>query len=1188
MQEQEVGASMGAGVGIFRASRLEALLDPLTTMMAEGRPTDVLAPHTVVAAHPGIKQWLTRELARRNGQGGIVANLEVSLPSAWLDRLAQQVLGESAVALASYRRENLRWRIHACLDAMDDAQIRAYLSGSDVPRRRFQLADRLARIYTRYLVYRPDWLQAWAAGRTDLPESTFLAPLWKHLREQIDLPHRGELLLSLARVLRSDAELDLPSEPLHVFGVSHLAPSEMAMLQAVARRRLVVLYVPDPCVEYWAGLRPEEQRLRELVKLDVLPDDVEEAFLEQGHPLLASWGRMGQHLMLGLSDAADVVVDMRHWGDDEHAQPGHALNRLHSVQESLRRLDPRLIQPGRCGDPAAQEDRSLRVHACHTRLRELEVLRDALLMERSKDPGLKPSQIVVMAPDIQAYVPLLGAVFGEAGAHGGPLPYHLADVAVSRSHPLFTAFETLLALPQSRLTAPEVMDLLEVPEIARALNLDESGIEVLHAWLQRSRVAWALDGDYRAAFGVPAIEQHTFAWGMDRLLGGYVFGDSGDGERVAQVIDGVAMMPIEGIHGPQAEVIGALDKLLQLLAEWHRDTALEQPASAWSERLARLITSIFRIDFMDAPAREALQQLQRFTRIIDVDVDTDSSSATTPAEQAVKDPLLAFSVVREVLLERLSAAPERQRFLMGGITFCGMVPQRAIPFEVIAVLGLNDGEFPRVASDGGLDLMARYPRIGDRDVRNDDRYLFLETVMSARRALHLSYLGEGVRDGKLRNPSTPLAELLNAFEQTVDPRTLAADNGSDRPWLIRHPLQPFDARYFDASDARLFSFRRDLAELANEGARQDKPFFLFRPTQAALAQESAVVVALPQVLGYFKDPARQVLQDRLHLRLDALADDSLRSSEPLADKLDAIERIPRRIFIEVVSAVPASATALPGVADRRFQIPEQAPDWLRLDGLLPPGRIGDTAWQNLRERVADVLAANSECAMLARPLPDATPVAIEQRFGPFQLKGEIRRAYQSHDTLWLFDALPDKKNEAELSFRELLPFFFEWALLRLADPRGSSPVRVALLTRSNNNPWQSRLNDWDAAFVEACREADSARARAMLQSLEQRVLGLLELWSRSQTSPVLYFPRTSWKILKAEPGQHAEVIQDAWSGERGELSYSAHASVLARDVDFDDDADNSHLTQLLDTAQTLYGLITLDVDGDDAGERTDD
>lgn len=1189
MREQEVGAGMGGGIGIFRASRLEALLDPLSTMMSEGRPADVLAPHTVVAAHPGIKQWLTRELARRNGQGGIVANLDVSLPSAWLDRLAQQVLGESAVALAPYRRENLRWRIHACLDAIDDGQIRAYLRGNDVPRRRFQLADRLARIYTRYLVYRPDWLQAWAAGREDLPEKTFLAPLWKHLREQIGLPHRGELLQSLAHTLRSDVLLDLPSEPLHVFGISHLAPGEMAMLQAVARRRMVVLYVPDPCVEYWAGLRPEEQRLRELVKLDVLPGDVEEAFLEQGHPLLASWGRMGQHLMLGLAEAADVVVDMRHWGDDEAVQPTPGMDRLHSLQESLRRLDPQLIQPGRCGDPAARKDRSLRVHACHTRLRELEVLRDVLLMERRNEPRLKPSQIVVMAPDIQAYVPLLGAVFGEAGAHDGPLPYHLADVAVSRSHPLFTAFETLLALPQSRLTAPEVMDLLEVPEIARALNLDESGIEVLHAWLQRSRVAWALDGDYRGAFGVPAIDQHTFAWGMDRLLGGYVFGDSGDGERVAQVIDGVAMMPIEGIHGPQAEVIGALDKLLQLLAEWHRDTALEQPASDWSERLTRLISSIFRIDFMDAPAREALQQLQRFTRL--VDSDTPSGSADTPAEQAVANPLLAFSVVREVLLERLSAAPERQRFLMGGITFCGMVPQRAIPFEVIAVLGLNDGEFPRVASDGGLDLMARYPRIGDRDVRNDDRYLFLETVMSARRTLHLSYIGEGVRDGKPRNPSTPLAELLNIFERTVDVRSLDADTASDRPWLVKHPLQPFDARYFDVSDARLFSFRADLAALASERVRQEKPFFLFRPTGSVPAPQSLAVVPLAQLLGYFKDPARQVLQDRLHVRLDALDDDSLRSSEPLEQKMDAIERIPRRIFLEIVSADAAdadNASALQAVPNSPFQVPLDAPDWLRLDGLLPPGRVGDTAWRTTQDTVSSMLAANAGCLLLSRPLPDADPVAIERRFGHFLLKGEIRRAYRSDDAVWLFDAMPNKKNEASLTFAHLLPFFLEWALLRLADPAGRLPVRAALLTQATDSPWQQRLNRWDAVFMEACAATDSKRVQDMLLDLEQRVLGLLELWSRSQTRPLLYFPGISWKVLGVEPAQQPEVIKEAWSGERGELGYSANAALLARDVDFDDDADNGHLALLLDTAQTLYGLITLDVDGDDAGEGTHD
>jgi exodeoxyribonuclease V gamma subunit len=1155
MSDKDVNADAVRGITIFRASRLEALLEPLLHLMESGAPADVLAPYIVVAAHPGIQQWLVRELARRRGAGSIVANVEIELPSAWLDDLAQRVLGESAVALRPYRRETLRWRIHECLDAIDDAQVNAYLRGNDIARRRFQLADRLARIYTRYLVYRPDWLKAWAAGRDDVPEKTFLAPLWRTLRKQIGMPHRGELLERLARALQRAAPAGLDDEPLHVFGISHLAPSELAILHAVARHRPVVLYLPDPCIKYWSGLRSDLARLRTLVALDALPADADELFLEQNHPLLASWGRIGQHLMLALSQGDDVRMDVWHWKDEE--EPVETLTRLQGLQESLRRLDPVLIEPGQPGDADALADRSLRVHVCHTRLRELEVLRDALLRERLESPDLKPSDIVVMAPDIHAYVPLLGAVFGEAGRHDGPLPYNLADVAVSRSHRLFSAFETLLALPQSRLTAPEVMDLLEVPEIARALGLDQAGVDVLHGWLQRSRIAWALDPAFRESFGVPGIAEYTFAWGMDRLLGGYVFGESGEGACVAYTFDdGSSLLPIEGVNGPQAEVIGALDRLLQELAALRRDMRQTRSASQWGARLTRLIDALFRVDFGDDAAREALAQLHRFVHIIENETDEDAL-----------DPLLEFSVVREVLLERLAAAPQRQRFLIGGVTFCGMVPQRAIPFRVIAVLGLNDGDFPRAPSDGGLDLMARRPRIGDRDVRNDDRYLFLETVMSARDVLHLSYVGEGVRDARPRNPSTPLAELLNLLDERAGVRD-TDEKKPDRPWLVKHPLQPFDKRYFDDSDPRLYSFRKDLADLASDAARSAHPFLAAHAGTFASAADETVLAPLAEVIAYYKDPARQVLRDRLHLRLDGTEDDSLRSSEPIDAGFERIERVARRVFLDVVGA---NGIEQPG---REFVLPDAPPDWLRLDGLWPPGHVGEKAWRDEQKKIDGLLKIVAAHRLFAKGLPKATPLQVDRGIGRFRVQGELARVHFAADAAWLFEVFPEKKTEDDLTFRERIGVFLEWALLRLDETHRALPVRM-LIPLVGQTPWQDGLNGWDDTFMAARGAGDEAAATRMLAEIERRIEGLFAFWAEAQSQPSWYFPSTSWEVSGAKD---IPDVENAWAGSfrrGGERNREpGYAALLARDARF----EKGHVDEELLTrnARALFALISLD------------
>lgn len=1134
---------MQHGIIVYRASRLEALLPPLLSVMDAAPPAWPLQPVDVIAAHPGIRQWLVRALARERGAGGIAANLAVELPSTWFDRLARRVLGEAAVALRPYRREALRWRIHERLPTLTDVSVQRYLRGPDASRRRFQLADRIAGIYSRYLVYRPEWLQAWTAGRDDVPAPTFLAPLWRDVRAQIEIPHRGERLAALLRRLDAAPVDALSDEPLHVFGISHLAPTEFATLRGVARRRPVVLYVPDPCREYWAGLRPERDQLRELASLPAFGEASEQRFLSLGHPLLASWGRLGQHFMLALAGADDVAVDIRHSEDE---QPAVATHRLARLQDSIRQLDPYLLEPAAGAvDPIA--DRSLRVHACHTRLRELEVLRDALLREREERPDLRPSDIVVMAPDIQAYVALLPAVFGEAGrAHGVPLPYHLADVPLLQAHPLLLAFAHLLDLPQSRLSAAQVLDLLSVEEIARALGLDAAGVDVLSDWIARSRVAWALDPAFRERFGVPAIAEHTFAWGMDRLLAGYVLGSDDDGESAALVLpDGDVIVPVEGIDGVQADVLGALDRLLQQIAQLCRDAARRQSLRAWSQRCEALVDGLFRPAFGDASAIDALNDLRRLVRSLEQDAD-----------DAGVDPEVGFDVVRDVLRERLLGLSERQRFLVGGMTVCGMVPQRAIPFRVVAVLGLDDGAFPRAGSDAGLDLMATHRRLGDRDVRSDDRYLFLETVMAARDVLHLSYIGEGVRDGRPRTPAAPLAELLALLDEMYGLRGAAAD--VPRPWLVRHPLQPFDARYFDGSDPRLFSYRDDLLALLREQGKAP-PAFFDRPLPDADLVPG--VVSLAHVLDYFRRPAQFLLRRR-GVRLDALDPDRLADSEPLDPQFARIDRVAQRLFFD---------TAARGEAT----VPARPPDWLRHGGLWPPGRAGDTAWNAQREAVDELLDEAWHSALFSDGMPQRLPLTIDLAIDGLRLQGELSRAWRASDGDWLFDLVPGRKHEFDFGRR--IGLFLEWALLQLAQPEAGRHVRVLLPGAAGDAAWQASLDDWNDALRRAENEAP-LRAASLHADLMRRVGALLALYLRAQSAPLWYFPKTSWAAAASggDPGR----IREAWAGSEhhlGEQAYTpGYERLFAGGCTLT--PDTAAFTELVAVARELRALISLDAE----------
>ena len=1138
------------GLTVFRASRLEALLEPLDHLLTTQAPASPLAPQTVVAAHPGMRQWLAGALARERGAGSIVANLEIVLPTTFLDGLARQVLGENAVSPRGWRREWLRWRVHGLLESPADPALQAYLSGPDRALRRFQLSDRLARIYIQYMAYRPDWLEDWSYTRATFDAAGFHPALWRQLRQALKEPHRGERLAELGARLRAGGVDVGADDPLHVFGLSHMAPAELAVFQALAAHRPVVFYLPDPCREYWAGLRSERARLLELAA-DPHGDDATAYFLDQGHPLLAAWGRLGQHFMLSMHQL-EAALDIRHFRDEREgdATPVRLLDRTH---QSLRTLDPALMARDDRSRDERLQDRSLRVHACHSRLRELEALRDALLRARAEDKTLEPADIVVMAPDIGAYLPLLPAVFGEAGRAEGPLPYHLADVPMARAQPLFAAFRQLLALPNSRLTAPELVDFLGQPPVLRRLGLDEGDLGTLTQWLARARAAWGLDGDTRAALGVPATEPHTLAWAMDRLVAGFIHGNEAD-DDVLRLPDGDALVPVSGVAGGASAALGALDHLLQQLAGLRADVAAERTASEWARRLEERLDALFLPDLDDPRGPEAMDQLRALLRAL----------ASEPGELGL-DPVLAFPVVKQWLEERLSAVPERQRFLAGGITVCGMVPQRAIPFRVVAVLGLNEGEYPRSDVDAGLDPIGRagLRRLGDRDVRSDDRYLFLETLMSARDALHLSYVAFDQVGGSARNPAAPLAELMAALppgdrDEAGEPRAAT--------WRVEHKLQPFHADYFNGSDPRLFSFRAEFAGMVAGAPVATTLMSTAPPPHATQACE----VALADLRRYFRDPARVQLADRLGARLDALDDGGLSEDEPLEARMERLDSPARALCLHFLSN-PSAPRDVP------------APEPMRLGGLLPAGRLGDAAWQQELEAALAVdttaRARPELAALLATGLPASVPLPMRRDFGRFHVTGELGTGFDDGDALYVIDLFPNREKENDLDLRDRLPLFLAWALVRLAPENAHRAVHLCALVqdppakpRAGSRPdglWQAGIAQWERDFLAA---SDAAK-RLFLEDLEARVLELLELWARPATHPAWYFPRAAAAIGIRQKDDGAE---GAWQAERGYAP--GYARLLGRGLDFEEGTPD--FARLKDEADRLVQRITLG--GEDA------
>ena len=1069
---------------VHRASRTEQLAQTLISSIAAALPANPLQAQTIVVAHVGLRRWLLGEFARRNG---IAANFDMILPWQWLQRTAAVLLGDQALIDGDYGEDSLRWHIFRALPAIQAPELAAYLAVDDGGRQRFRLAGHLATVFTQCLVYRATLMLAWERGEDS---GDWRARLWREVVGSVGGRHRAQRCHALvsALVSRGDgAEL-----PLHVFGVSHLAPDVLAALHALALHREVHLYFPDPCREHWSYLRRERTLLE--------TPDPESLYFEVGHPLLASLGRMGQEFCLALEDLDVHDVDDP---GDAHDDGAERLHLLGALQTSIRRLRPQILAAGK----ADREDASLRVHACHTRMRELEVLKDALLGFLAADPTLQARDIVVMAPDIGAYAAHIPAVFGEAARYTGNashIPWHIADVRLALTHPLLGAFSNLLELAESRFRVSDVLGFLDTPAVARRFGIDEGTRANIENLVRRAGVAWGLDAEMKAAAGAAPLVASSWQFGMDRLYAGLVIGD----DRPHEEFDGV--VPVAGVAGSAAETLGCLDALLETLRRLRAEFARARPLDAWCQWLIDAVDGLFAADRRDFAEVEALDALRRML-----------ARLGTQADAAGRDTALAWGVAREAVRAALATISERQPFLLGGVTFCGLVPQRSIPFRVVCLLGMNEGEFPRPSSDAGLNPVAAKPRRGDRDTRNEDRYLFLEALMAARERLHISFLGEGVNDGKPRNPSSVLAELLQFLDGQLP--------AGERSWLVRHPLQPYDPRYFrgagagTSADARLFSYDRAFADFP----RTPLPAVAFddaKPGTRPVASCADTTVSLASFKRFWKDPSKVFLRDELSVGLEALDDETWPDTEALEAKTDRRERVGRRLVLDALAS---------GVVE----LPARPPSWLKGSGLLAPGAVGERAYAELRASAQAALKMAR--TVLPATLRRSTQLVNVDLGDGLRLYGGVEVRVGAEGPAWLFDAKP----QGAAGFRELLSLYIDWAALRL----GSAA-------------------DVDLLFVE--KDKDEVRPPPLLQAiavqdqdqLRRGLRRLAEAALRARGDPILFMPMSAWAWLHAEEAVRREAARKRWRGgkddERGERDYApGYAALLTRGRDPIDSSD---------------------------------
>ncbi|HET6603911.1 MAG TPA: exodeoxyribonuclease V subunit gamma [Xanthomonadaceae bacterium] len=896
------------------SNRLERVAAAMAAAMAAEPLSDPLQGEMVLVPHSGVGRWMQMHFAQA---WGVAANIRFGLVG---DLIAATLARAGRAGGAAWTEDALELRVLEQLQAgaqvgIGGARTPADANGRDA----FALARSIARRFDAYQVLRPEWIAAWNGGRDDLPElphTRWQAALWRRLVAAAGGGDRASLLHRLLQQM--DAGPLTPGVlPVRLWAVlpSSTSPWHLQFLALAAQHIPVRLFRLVPSQVYWG----DERSWRELARRRRDRPDPDEVPASASGQLLASLARpmraaIDQDLSI-LHDRAERI------DEDFQAPAGRGL--LHAVQHALLALSDPPTAPARVPDP------SLRVHVCHDRRREVEVLHDALLGLFERLPGLEPSDIAIMAPRIEDYSGLVSAVF-DAAPRERRIPVGQGERSAAGTDTLAARMDWLLEIDHARWSAGEILALLKLPAVQRRFGIDADALPALHRWMDDTAVHWGLDAAHRAREGAGAAADNTWRAALARWWLGYVHGE--------------APFALVGEVAPYAqsaaasEAVAGLEALLDALEQWRRDSLRPRSPQEWARALDALLAQFF------DPAAAELESVERMQHAVDALAET--------AARAGAQPVIGLEVVRGLFAERMAEQVRGRGFLAEGATVCSLVPMRSVPFRVICVLGLDDGVFPRRSVAPGFDLMRAAPRPGDRDVRDEDRQLLLETVLSAREHLHLSYVGFDARDGSLRPPAPPLAELM-------DFAGLAEDaDGKRPPTVIEHRLAPYHPDYF----------RRDGA--APSYAREWVQPPAIPPAVDATGSEAAAqseAIDAGELLAFVASPPRWFVRERLGLRAVRASgmDEDIAETHDAAAVRERVLRIVEGLFL--------------GLEPPRIRRS------LRAEALLQSGALGQVQWRTAWSRGEQLHAA-----VLARGgVPRRVQHPVDLQIGPHRVRGEV-------------------------------------------------------------------------------------------------------------------------------------------------------------------------------------------------------
>lgn len=865
------------------SNRIEFLLKKLRNHLFT--KTSPFAKRWIIVSSPFMKSWLMWQLAS-DEKLGIATGIEVYYLNQVITKLGEHFLHPSLIHMPSTteialaieqqikqvmssfssvsEEEQQLWLPLFRYLQLDFAHMESKPISKKNERRLISLSEQVAQLFFQYGIYGGKMVAQWGSP------SGWQGCLWNRLFVEKEWPY-------FYKAMQSFFDSDLPQVPkdlqIEIFGLNFISAAHHQFFVSISQKIPIRYYMLSPCEGFWSDMLSDREANRWKQKLE-FSELLTEHFGNR-HPLLANWGRLGRKMAQQIEESESLTESYFELPEGVLAYPdyetgdvaiqntGHALSLLEAVQADMVALRNMEKDPLNVGD----SDDSIQIHQASSSMREVQIVYDLLLslMDRHAEDSapICPRDILVMAPDIMEYHAAIQTVFGDQESR---LDFQLFDLKMHTQNSLAQGFLHLLGLCKGRWDAPSLMQLMEYPEVQRRHHFTQDDLGQFRYWIRKVDIRWGYNDSHRndllhrdACFNGLVENSSPGTWdeGFGRLLLGLAMKEDVSLNHQA--------LPIEYIDANQGVLLGKWIHFLKSLKEDLKplQDGTQFTLEEWSCYLKCLCEAYFAVEPSKTKDYEDfIQHLQN--------VEAPS--------RFLADAKFGWETIQHHLMAALEqqTVSYREGHLQA-VRFCSMLPMRAIPSQIIVLLGMNEGAFPKRKQVNSLDLM-KESRVADYCPSNTDydRYLFLEALLSCRRYLLISYAED--------HPSLLVSELYSYLDRAF---RIQGSLPSEKLYK-KHPFDAFNYRYFLKDSSEFTSFSKMYYQQACAFYHREKipPYQFFpefsssRPIvlKAPPFQEKKVVL-IKQLNEMIKDPVRGYFHQTLDMRLDLCERHKLKAEE---------------------------------------------------------------------------------------------------------------------------------------------------------------------------------------------------------------------------------------------------------------------------------------------------------------------